>query len=115
MAAIASFASIMIGYDSAFVGGTIVLPSFVADFGGAAAIGPNTSANLVSVYQVGAIFGSFIGYPLAFYWGRRWGLVMCAVLFTIGSVVMTITSPATGLGPIYGAQFFLFSSLFSHV
>ncbi|KDN44944.1 general substrate transporter [Tilletiaria anomala UBC 951] len=101
LAAAASFASMMIGYDSAFLGTVLVLPSFIKDFG---TLAPNTSANLVTTYQIGALFGAVIGYPLAFYYGRRWGLVTCAALFAIGSVVMVIASPSTGLGPIYGGR-----------
>lgn len=55
---IASFASIMIGYDSAFIGGTIALPSFKDEFGlGADKIGQGEfdwiSSNIVSTYQGG--------------------------------------------------------------
>jgi hypothetical protein len=53
---VAAFAAIMIGYDSAFIGGTIVLPSFEKEFG----LNKKTtsqfnfiSANIVSTYQGG--------------------------------------------------------------
>lgn len=98
LAAIAAWAAVMIGYDSAFVGGAISLKGFVKDFG---TLHKDTSANLVTTYQGGAFFGAFLGYPLGHYWGRKWGLFLCAVIFTIGSVVMTIASPSTGLTPIY--------------
>lgn len=45
-----------------------------------------------------------LGYPLGFFLGRKWGIFVCAVLFEIGSVVMTIASGSTGLGPIYGGR-----------
>jgi len=54
----------MIGYDSAFIGGTLALPSFKKEFGldkestSALAF---TSANIVSTYQAGCFFGALMG------------------------------------------------------
>jgi sugar porter (SP) family MFS transporter len=100
-AAVAASAAIMIGYDSAFVGGAITLKGFLKDFG---TLDPNTSANLVTTYQAGAFFGAFMGYPLGFFAGRKWGLMTCAVLFTIGSIIMICANPSTGLAPIYAGR-----------
>jgi Sugar (and other) transporter len=53
---VAACAAIMIGYDSAFIGGTIVLPSFEKEFGlnkKSAADLNFISANIVSTYQGG--------------------------------------------------------------
>ncbi|PWN20466.1 general substrate transporter [Microstroma glucosiphilum] len=100
-AAVAASAAIMIGYDSAFVGGAITLKGFLKDFG---TLDPNTSANLVTTYQAGAFFGAFMGYPLGFFAGRKWGLMTCALLFTIGSIVMICANGNTGLAPIYAGR-----------
>ena len=57
-AAVASFASCMIGYDSAFIGTTLALPSFVSEFQFAKMTADHlalTKANIVSVYQAGAL------------------------------------------------------------
>jgi hypothetical protein len=57
---VAGSAAIMIGYDSAFIGGTLALDSFTKQFGfdklskSQLAL---TSANIVSCYQAGAFFG----------------------------------------------------------
>lgn len=101
LAAIASFASMMIGYDSAFIGGTLALPSFVKSFG---KLSPSVSANLVSTYQAGAFFGAFAAHPVGHFLGRKKGLWICSVVFTIGAVIMTVASPATGLKPIYAGR-----------
>lgn len=65
LAAVASFASCMIGYDSAFIGTTLALPSFVSEFQ-FASYGTEelalVKANIVSVYQAGAFFGTFFAY-----------------------------------------------------
>lgn len=83
---IAAFAAIMIGYDSAFIGGTIALSSFKNEFGlttKTTAQNNLISANIVSTYQAGwyvshivwfllyflkreklcSFFGALFGYP----------------------------------------------------
>lgn len=88
----------MIGYDSAFIGGTLALPSFTKSFG---KLNANTSGNLVSTYQAGAFFGAFFGHPLGHFLGRKKGLFICASVFTIGAAIMTAASPSTHLTPIF--------------
>lgn len=60
-AIIASFAACTIGYDSAFIGTTLALPSFESEFGfdtmGESELNL-TKSNIVSVYQAGAFFGA---------------------------------------------------------
>jgi hypothetical protein len=69
-AAVASRASCMIGCDSAFIGTTLALPSFVNEFR-LNDMDPDdlalTKANIVSVYQAGAFFGSFGAYASSYY------------------------------------------------
>ncbi|CEH17295.1 quinate permease [Ceraceosorus bombacis] len=101
LATVAAFASGMIGYDSAFVGGTLALPAFLREFG---TLDKDTSSNLVSTYQAGAFFGAFAAYPTGVYLGRKWGLFAASLIFNVGSIIMTIASNNTGLGPIYGGR-----------
>ena len=106
-AAIASFASCMIGYDSAFIGTTLALPSFVKEFNfdsynkDALAL---VQANIVSVYQAGAFFGSLFAYGTSFFLGRRKSLFIFASIFIIGSAIMLAANNTTGLGPIVGGR-----------
>ncbi|KAJ9475973.1 Quinate permease [Pseudozyma hubeiensis] len=95
---IASFASIMIGYDSAFIGGTLALPSFTKSFG---KLDASTSGNLVSTYQAGAFFGAFLGHPLGHFLGRKRGLLITSIVFTIGAAIMSAAGPSTHLTPVY--------------
>ena len=56
-AAVASFASMMIGYDSAFIGTTLALPSFTDEFRFEELSASHLAlvkANIVSIYQVGS-------------------------------------------------------------
>lgn len=81
---VAGSAAIMIGYDSAFIGGTLALPSFEDEFGfdklskSAIAL---TSANIVSCYQAGAFFGAFFAYPFGHFLGRKRGLQIFSAMF----------------------------------
>jgi MFS family permease len=82
-ACIASWAACMIGYDSAFIGTTLALPSFVEEFR-FAEMDPAelnlTKANIVSVYQAGAFFGAFGAYASSHYIGRRKSLILWVLI-----------------------------------
>ncbi|GAA5852843.1 hypothetical protein JCM9279_006201 [Rhodotorula babjevae] len=106
-AIVAATAAIMIGYDSAFIGTSIALPSFKKEFGlltktpkEFAAI----SSNIVSTYQGGCFFGALLGYPLGQLLGRKMGLLVSALVFCLGAGVMLAADGARGLGPILGGR-----------
>ncbi|KAI1823301.1 quinate permease [Xylaria intraflava] len=106
-AAVASFASCMIGYDSAFIGTTIALPSFIDEFqfdllGDAEKA--LISANIVSLYQAGAFFGSLFAYGSTHYLGRRRSLAVFVAIFILGSGLMLGANRERGLGLLYGGR-----------
>ncbi|SMY20913.1 unnamed protein product [Zymoseptoria tritici ST99CH_1A5] len=107
LAAVASFASCMIGYDSAFIGTTLALPSFVSEFQ-FASYGTEelalVKANIVSVYQAGAFFGTFFAYPSAYFLGRKYSLVIFGLVFQLGAGIMLAANYERGLGPIYAGR-----------
>ncbi|KAG7104723.1 Quinate permease like protein [Verticillium longisporum] len=106
-ASVASFAACMIGYDSAFIGGTIALKSFQEEFNfaqysdSALAL---TRANIVSVYQAGAFFGSLSAYVSSYFLGRRKSLLLFALIFTVGAGMMCGANGDRGLGLIIGGR-----------
>jgi sugar porter (SP) family MFS transporter len=106
-AAIASFASCMIGYDSAFIGTTIALPSFQAEFD-FESYTPEAlallKANIVSVYQAGAFFGSLFAYVTSYYIGRRYTLIAFSFVFMLGAGLMLGANADRGLGLIIGGR-----------
>jgi MFS family permease len=106
-AAIASWASCTIGYDSAFIGTTLALPSFVDEFK-LDEMSPEhlatTKANIVSVYQAGAFFGSFGAYVSSHYLGRRKSLLIWTLLFILGAGLMLGANAERGLGLIIGGR-----------
>ena len=86
-------ASAMYGYDSAFIGGTIVLPSFQRAFGLDSASDDEIAAlssNIVSTFQAGAFFGAIPGFFLAEKFGRKPTIMGSAVVFIIGVVIQMI-------------------------
>ncbi|KAH8881472.1 quinate permease [Thozetella sp. PMI_491] len=106
-AAIASFASCMIGYDSAFIGTTLALPSFTAEFNFKAYSADQlalTQANIVSVYQAGAFFGSLFAYGTSYFLGRRKSLLVFVTVFILGAGIMLAASAERGLGPILAGR-----------
>ncbi|KAI0473411.1 general substrate transporter [Xylariaceae sp. FL0804] len=115
-AAVASLASCTIGYDSAFIGTTLALPSFAAEFGLDALSDPARaalSANIVSLYQAGAFFGSLAAYALADphalgprrSLGRRRSLWVFIAVFLLGAGIMLAARGGPGgLAPLYAGR-----------
>ncbi|KAJ5802670.1 uncharacterized protein N7503_005120 [Penicillium pulvis] len=107
LAAVASFTSCMIGYDSAFIGTTLALDSFKSEFkfDTMSKSAQNLlSANIVSLYQAGAFFGAFFGYPLGHFWGRKIALLISALVFILGAGLMLGANGDRGLGLIYAGR-----------
>jgi len=126
-AAVASFASCMIGCtltffitvchrntnpwplidDSSFIGTTLSLQSFSTEFRfedldkDQLAL---TKANIVSVYQAGAFFGSLFAYAFAYYLGRRKSLWVFTTVFILGAGLMLGANGERGLGLILGGR-----------
>ncbi len=106
-AATASFASCMIGYDSAFIGTTLALPSFVDEFRFeeySASRLALLKQNIVSVYQAGAFFGSLAAYFSSYFLGRRKTLILFTLIFTLGAGMMLGASADRGLGLILAGR-----------
>ncbi|KAK5635582.1 hypothetical protein RRF57_011294 [Xylaria bambusicola] len=106
-AAVASFAACMIGYDSAFIGTTLALPGFIDEFRFDQLESKEKnliSANIVSLYQAGAFFGSFFAYASTHYLGRRKSLFVASAGFILGAGLMLGANGQRGLGLIYGGR-----------
>lgn len=101
----ASMGSAMFGYDSAFIGGTITLPSFKSAFrldGDSAESLASLSANIVSTFQAGCFFGAILVSYFTEKFGRRIPLAVCGALFDVGVVLQLASSGNVGL--IYGGR-----------
>ncbi|KAJ4187511.1 hypothetical protein NW767_000017 [Fusarium falciforme] len=106
-AATASFAACTIGYDSAFIGTTLALPSFVDEFNFASYSAGKLALlkqNIVSVYQAGAFFGSLFAYGSSYFLGRRYSLILFSLIFMLGAGMMLGANADRGLGLIIGGR-----------
>jgi MFS family permease len=106
-AAVAASCAVMIGYDSAFIGGTLALKSFQNEFNWAQYSVDErnlVNANIVSVYQAGAFFGSFGAYIAGHFLGRKTGLQIFSGIFIIGAGMMLGANAQRGMGLIIGGR-----------
>ncbi|RMX83788.1 hypothetical protein D0869_05049 [Hortaea werneckii] len=106
-ACVASFASCMIGYDSAFFGTTIALESFEQEFRFDEMSESHLNfikANIVSLYQAGAFFGALFAYASAYWLGRKFSLILWSLLFLLGAGIMLGANGDRGLDLIYAGR-----------
>ncbi|KAK1702508.1 general substrate transporter [Colletotrichum lupini] len=92
IALVASMAALSMGYDTAVIGGTMALDSFVRDFGidkMTIQEKNNSLANIASMFQVGAFFGALLTFPVAEKYGRKKAIMMAALIFCVGGAMMS--------------------------
>jgi sugar porter (SP) family MFS transporter len=80
-------------------GGVLALDSFQRDFGFAnhtKAQKTTINSNAVSILQGGAFFGCFLISPVASWLGRRTGLIISSIIFTIGTILQVINTGTLG-------------------
>ncbi|KAK5688569.1 hypothetical protein LTS10_000547 [Elasticomyces elasticus] len=100
IAIVASMGAFLFGYDLAFIGTTITQKSFQEDFGllhGDQAKEDAFAANIVSLLQAGCFFGSLLAAPVGDRIGRRWALIISGAVFTVGSLLQTVSFGKTAL------------------
>jgi len=61
-------------------------------------------ANIISVYQAGAFFGSFLAYASNYFWGRKPSLILFSLVFMIGAGMMLGANAHRGLSLIIGGR-----------
>ncbi|KAJ0379757.1 hypothetical protein COL26b_001908 [Colletotrichum chrysophilum] len=92
IALVASMAALSMGYDTAVIGGTMSLDSFVRDFGidnMTPSERDNSQANIASMFQVGAFFGALLTFPVAEKYGRKRAIMTAALVFCVGGAMMS--------------------------
>ncbi|KAK6189645.1 hypothetical protein LQW54_013049 [Pestalotiopsis sp. IQ-011] len=100
---IPSEASAVYGYDSAFTGGTLSLPSFKHAFGldtVSSAQLTALSSNIVSTFQAGPFFGCIVGFFTAERFGRKPIIMAAGVVFIIGVCLQMVGL----IGLLYGGR-----------
>ncbi|THC94190.1 hypothetical protein EYZ11_006331 [Aspergillus tanneri] len=92
---VTSMGAFLFGYDLAFIGASIELPSFEKSFGlqdASTSTSDAFAANIVSLLQAGCFFGSLVAAPLSDMFGRRLALGMAGAIFCIGSTMQVVSS-----------------------
>lgn len=85
------FLRCVVGYDTAVIGGTMALDSFRRDFGVEnmeAGDRDAAQANIASMFQVGAFFGSLLTFPFAEKYGRKKAIMLACAIFIVGGSMM---------------------------
>ena len=102
MTCFAAFGGFLFGYDTGNISGIIAMPYFRFLFGEQVPVttnaptGYNLSTNntslVVSILSVGTFFGALTGAPIADYFGRKLGLMLTMIIFSIGVILQTIST-----------------------
>lgn len=104
---LASFAAVICGYDTGFIGAVVVLKPFKDEFG-LSEMSPSkvtlVNSNIISIFHVGAFFGALAIYPIGEKFGRKTSLFVSGFLLTFGAAISLIADSARGLGPIYASR-----------
>jgi MFS family permease len=89
----------LFGYSVGFIGGVLVLPSFLRHFGLDGLSKPDLAAaqaRTVTIWITGALFGVPLGMPICSRVGRRWCLRFSALLYVLGAALQ-LASQEEGL------------------
>ncbi|CAN8106560.1 unnamed protein product [Discula destructiva] len=100
IAAVASMSAIAMGYDTSVIGGTMALDSFRRDFsldGKSTTERDTIQGNIVSTFQAGCFFGALLMFPLAEKIGRKRAVMIAAMVFCVGAVLMTASHGKLGM------------------
>lgn len=99
----AAFGGILYGYDTGVINGIQTMQDWLCTFGSpdpTAAVGCSITSGqqslVVSILSVGTFVGALLGAPIADHAGRKYGVVIAAVVFMVG-VAMQVASTALGL------------------
>jgi sugar porter (SP) family MFS transporter len=89
VSAFAAFGGLLYGYDTGTISGIITMPYFLQTFGnlqadGSYALQSSDTSLMVSILSAGTFFGALLGYPCSDFLGRRWGLILACLIFSIG-------------------------------
>ena len=86
---------VLFGYDTGTIGGILAMPYWLQQFStgyrvkGKPAITANQSSQIVSLLSAGTFFGALTAAPTGDFFGRRYGLMVSTVVFTVGVILQT--------------------------
>ncbi|KAF3199164.1 High-affinity glucose transporter rgt2 [Orbilia oligospora] len=90
-----AFGGILFGYDTGTIGGILGMDYWIKEFArdedenGMKFIGSADKSLIVSILSVGTFFGALLSAQVADFFGRKHGLMISSVVFTIGVIFQT--------------------------
>lgn len=102
-----AFGGVLFGYDTGTIGDILAMRFWLDTFStgytdpktGLPAITASQSSEIVSILSAGTFFGALTASPSCDFFGRKYGLMVSTVVFTIGVILQTA---ATGI-PLFVA------------
>ena len=99
-AAVSCMTGALFGYSVGFIGGVLVLPSFLHHFHLdelPAKLLASATAAIVSAWLIGAVLGVLLGMPVCSRLGRKNCLYLSAVLYMLGAGLQLVGGLGVGL------------------
>ena len=93
-ATVACMTAALFGYSVGFIGGVLVLPSFLRNFHLDELLVPERASAqslTVTIWLVGALFGVPLGMPICSKFGRKHCLSFSAALYVLGAALQLIS------------------------
>ena len=105
-----AFGGVLFGYDTGTIGGILAMPYWLKEFStgatdadGNPAITASQSSMIVSILSAGTFFGALTAAPTGDFFGRRVGLMVTMMVFSLGVVLQTA---ATSIPLFVAGRFF---------
>lgn len=106
-----AFGGVLFGYDTGTIGDILAMRYWLDLFStgykdpdtGLPAITASQSSEIVSLLSAGTFFGALTAGPTGEFFGRKWGLMVSTVVFTIGVILQTA---ATAIPLFVAGRFF---------
>ncbi|PBK72410.1 MFS monosaccharide transporter [Armillaria solidipes] len=99
MVCFSAFGGILFGYDTGVISGVKEMNNWLQTFGYATgnpdtpyAITSSTESLVVSILSAGTFFGALAGAPVADYIGRKWGIILACLVFSVGVAMQTAST-----------------------
>ncbi|KXS98958.1 hypothetical protein AC578_4989 [Pseudocercospora eumusae] len=95
-----AFGGVLFGYDTGTIGGILAMPYWLKTFStgyvnpktGGPGITSSQSSEIVSILSAGTFFGALTAAPAGDFFGRRWGLMVSTMVFTLGVILQTAST-----------------------
>ncbi|KAF5316255.1 hypothetical protein D9619_006436 [Psilocybe cf. subviscida] len=104
MTTFSAFGGVLFGYDTGVISGIKEMQAFLRQFGFPSgdpkhstgfAITSSSESLIVSILSAGTFIGALLAAPIADNLGRKWGIILATLVFSIGIAMQTAASELT--------------------